>query len=233
MEETQHDNHLWTKTFAFGFALYGVLGLYLFLREGVYDLAIANKAFASEAMILIGLSFALSGICYFFNFADTKIAYRKHLGVLGFSLAATHGIISLFFLPNLFPFPQYYATYFASFLFAIAALMILTVMAAVSNTIAIRALGGPLWREILRTGYVAYILSMLHFGMKSKHIWLRWIADKHPLLPPLSLLVFLFAVGVLILRVLLEVSLRRKKISISDELTNRPTDLPNSASLSQ
>src|SRR3990167_2631115 len=78
---------LWLKTALFSVAVFAVGALYLYVRRGTFDLSISNKVFASTAVILIGLSFALSAICYFWNFADTKIIYRKYLGLSGFAFA--------------------------------------------------------------------------------------------------------------------------------------------------
>jgi hypothetical protein len=58
---------------------------------------VLNKSVADTSIILIGLSMLLSGVCYFWNLFDTKIVYRKHLGLVSFiwfnSLASLSAIL--------------------------------------------------------------------------------------------------------------------------------------------
>ena len=60
-----------------------------------------NKAVADTSVVLISLSMLFSSICYFWNFADTKIVYRKHLGLVGFAYAVVHLLLSFSALKKL------------------------------------------------------------------------------------------------------------------------------------
>jgi len=185
--------------------------LYLFARRGNFDLYIANKVFATTALVLIGLSFALSGLCYFWDFVDTKIIYRKFLGLVGFVFAIVHIVVTLNFLPNKFAYPDWFIANKISVIFAVIALLILTVMAVISNRFAALELGNKRWRMILRIGYLAFIFVIIHFTLLKYQGWIKWFDTREPLLPPLSLLEIIFAVAVIILRIALFISVRRKK----------------------
>lgn len=192
---------LWIRTIILSIFVFISGSLYLFIRRGNYDLYVANKVFATTALILIGLSFALSGICYFWNFADSKIVYRKDLGLSGFAFAIVHIIISIFFLPNRFPYPQWMNEHWISALFGTVALIIFSIMAAISNNFAMQRLGVKQWKLILRTGYVAYTAVIVHFAVLKYTEWIKWFTTFQPLLPPLSLFAFVFSVGVIVLRI--------------------------------
>lgn len=211
----QDDTPLLIRVPVFGTVLFALLlfllvSMYLYGFYQSYDLRIINKAYATTALILIGFSFALSGICHFFPRASHFIVYRKPLGLYGFALVVAHGVISLFFLPSLFPFPTYYVqeTNMLSFLFALVATMILTMMAVISNKFSVQKLGGKLWKRLLGLGYTAYFLSIVHFSLKTYSHWFDWIPNRT--IPPPELLLFCFACGVLLLRITLFFATRKK-----------------------
>lgn len=186
--------------------------LYVSLERGAFTLGVVNKASAHTAFILIGISFALSSICYFWNFLDSKIVYRKDIGLSGFAFAMAHGIISFWFLPNRFPFPEYYlaSENILSFIFAVSALLIYAVMAAISNHFATHILGGVLWRYLLRLGYVAYVYTILHFALQEYEEWIGWFAHRETVIPPSSFFLFLFGMLIILLRISLWIALLRK-----------------------
>ena len=198
-------------TALFSAAVFAMILLYLSVGNRAVDIRLVNVAVAHTSVILIGLSLALSGLCYFFDFVDTKIVYRKHLGLAGFVLALTHGLVSAFGLPRFYPFPSYFVApeNVLSFIAALVALAILSFMALVSNQYALHELGSAAWRTILRSGYLALLLVMVHFGLKAYPSWMQWLLGDG-LLPPLSLLVIIFGLFVFGLRGLLWWDVRRK-----------------------
>lgn len=220
--EPQSEFSLWIKTAVFSLFLFVFSSFYLYARRGVYNFDIANSVVATVAVYLIGFSFALSGLCYFFNIVDTKIIYRKFLGLCGFAYALAHGIISLFLLPAEFPFAQYYLSseHFPPFLFALIALFIFAMMAAISNRYAIHKLGGVRWRALLRLGYLGLVFVTLHFGLIKYKIWLNWTKSlaKNPL-PPLSLISFCFIIAVFLIRLALFISENRAKKTSAQNFT--------------
>ncbi len=198
---------LWRNSFIFSIFVYIVLSLYVYLNWNNYNLYISNKTFADTAMVLIGASFMFSGLGHFFSF-NRFFVYRKYLGIMGFFYALIHSITSLFLLPKLFPFPIYYlrSNNLVAFLFALFSLLILLMMAMISNKFAIHKLGGQLWRNLLRTGYIAYIFAIFHFGIKKFSVWSAWFSNMGRL-PPLNLIIFFFGIVVIGLRIALHVSL--------------------------
>jgi len=157
---------------------------------------------------------ALSGICYFWNRFDSKIIYRKHLGIIGFGYGLMHTVFSLFFLSDRFQFPTYFLSdnpHRISFFAALTAVFIFIIMTLISNKYAAQELGGVWWRRILRFGYVAYILIIIHLIALKYKGWISWIQEREDLLPPLGLPLFIFALFVIVLRIILEIAIRRNK----------------------
>ncbi len=205
------ETKFWIKTFFFTIALFTILSAYMFLTHGDYDLYLANKVFAYLSMILVGLSLSLSGICYFWNFADTRFIYRKYLGVIGFFTTLSHGAISLFLLPDFFPFPAYYfyKSNVFSFFAGIIALILLFAMTLVSNKYAMQKMGGKLWRRFMSIGYLAYALIIIHLGIYKFDEWKNWIVSFNSF-PPITLPLVVFGIFVIVIRLALWVDLARK-----------------------
>jgi len=200
---------LWLNAFVFSIFIFIINSLYLFLRRGDYDLFIANKALATSSLMLIGFSLALSGLCYFWDFVDTKIIYRKHLGLIGFFLAGAHVIVSGFFLSNKFT-AAWFESKKISMLFGGLALLVFLAMAAISNRYLIHELGGKYWRAFMRFGgYLAFIFIILHFSLLKYPEWLKWLSTGKPFLPPLSLIGVIFGLAVIVLRLALWLAVKR------------------------
>lgn len=213
-----HEFNVWRNAFMFSVILFTVLSLYLFFRLGNYNVFIANKATAHTAIILIGLSFALSGVCYFWQSFSPLIIYRKYLGITGFVYGLIHGLFSLYTYFFNSSAPQGTYTFFTTwtffglhvsnvvpFLFGLIALLFFAFMTAISNRYAQKKLG-QLWRSLLRIGYGAFIFVMIHFSIKKYQIWTNWFSYMNGL-PPLSLLVTIFGFFVIGLRIALHISL--------------------------
>lgn len=208
------ENRLIIDISIYSVIIFIIVALYYFVQQGTFTYRIANRAIADVGMLLIGLSMALSAICYFWDFADAFIMYRKQLGLAGFAFALAHSILSLFFMPKFFPFPSYYLaeSNLLPFISALIALVIYTAMALISNRFAMQKLGGKLWKGILRVGYIAYFFTILHFGLKGYPYWLNWFSGKSDnIFPSFGLIVFLFGIVVLVLRIMLWFSAQNKK----------------------
>lgn len=169
---------------------------------------IISRTLADLSIVLIGFSLAMSGICYFWNFADTHIGYRKYVGIVGFYLAAAHTAIALTRTP-LSAFLA--AERITPFLAAVFSMFIFLLMAVVSNTMAIKVLGYAHWKKILQFGYWAYLAGIVHFGMINQERWIRWVGETQVAsLPQLSLVVFVFGCFVLGLRIALWIDTKKK-----------------------
>lgn len=199
------------QTTLYSIVVFLMISLYLNLYYSTFSWKIANKAFAHTGFILIGISFMLSSLCYFWNFADRYIMYRKHLGLVGFAYVVIHTFVTLVTLSHYFPFPSYFLNRINLFPFiaAVIALIILIFMAAISNRYAIGELGGKNWKLALRTGYIAYVFSIIHFGLKTYPGWIYWLSGQGKL-PPLDLIVVLFGVLVILMRLALWIATSRE-----------------------
>lgn len=210
---------LW-RTIWFSAGIFLVTFGYLVITETGSTAALGNKALAETAMLLIGCSFALSGLCYFFDVFDTKIIYRKHLGLVGFAFALAHGGLSLFYylghapagsdgsgafeLEHVWQYPGFTLSNLWAFTAALAAMLIFLMMAAISNAYALHELGGRRWRFLLRIGYLAYFLAVIHFSIKNIPAWIAALGrSPEPSLPPLNFIIFCFAFFVFGLRLAL------------------------------
>jgi DMSO/TMAO reductase YedYZ heme-binding membrane subunit len=174
---------------------------------------VLNKTVADTSIILIGLSMLLTSLCYFYDFVDTKIIYRKYLGIVGFLYGIVHIVLSFSAFQSLFkPETWQKGIPWPSFTGALA-LGIFTIMALISNRYAAYTLGGVIWRRTLRLGYLAVALIWVHvFLLKSSRL-LTWYLGGMKTPPSTSLLVLIFMSVVIIMRIILWLSLLRKKFS--------------------
>jgi DMSO/TMAO reductase YedYZ heme-binding membrane subunit len=200
-----HPPSLWRNTIIFSIILSILIGLYFYAYRGTFTLSTANRVLGEVAIILIGLSFVLSSICYFWNFADHYISYRKQLGVVGFAYAVIHTLVIIFYLDPIFTnFAEYLEQpAFLSYSLALAALIMYTGMIVISTQTMIHKIGGKLWRELLRAGYIAYVFSILHYILLSYDFWLRWFTERRTFLPPFGLITTLFGILVILMRLAL------------------------------
>ncbi|MEX0896228.1 MAG: hypothetical protein WDZ94_04865 [Patescibacteria group bacterium] len=214
---------LWLNSVTFAAVLFALMMLYMYLGGSDFDMVVANRVAAGVSLGLIGVSFILSGVCYFWDRFDSMIVYRKYLGLLGFGMALTHLFISMFALPERFPMSEWLTERLDTFLLGLVATILFTAMAAISNQWAAKKVGGRWWRLLLRWGgYSAYILVFAHVVLLKYRWWLRWAETGDTWLPPLSLLGALFILIVLSMRVALWWSVRQtaKKARATQELHN-------------
>lgn len=220
---------LWTRTAAFSLALLGLTHLYIIVARSLagrstFSLFAENTAVAFVALVLMGLSMALSGISYFWDFADTKIVYRKYFGLAGFALLVVHVFVSVYTLGDAFPFFAMLEGMQVSLLTGLGALILFGIMAAISNRYSVTELGGARWRFFLRSfGYTAYALTIVHVAIRSFSDWQKYAGAWSDTLPPLSLLGFLFAVTVMALRGALWVATRKRTQKLAKAVSSRQT----------
>lgn len=213
--------HIWVNSLVIGGLTFSFTLWYIIVTSDTSSfLRILNQAAAETSIILISLSFAMSSVVYFWDFADHYLLYRKYWGLIGFYFALYHGIYTLYrMIPRaggiskLFEWPVLGLSGddLLAFIFALISLFILAVMAAISNVWATKILGGRLWRFLLRAGYLALLLGGLHSGLKTYENWQEWFQTYDPILPPLSLLTSLLIIAVFLLRLLLQLSINKKK----------------------
>ncbi|MCR4264154.1 MAG: hypothetical protein NUV98_05565 [Candidatus Roizmanbacteria bacterium] len=229
---------LWIEASGHGLALIVFSLLYQYVQTRTVTIFTLQFACSFAGIVLINLSFILSGLSYFWRIGIKKLGHRKQYGVVGFIFVLFHAILSL----------QLYAgDIFSLYLYKLApviylspliALLIFTFMVAISNWGMPARIGALLWRKLLRIGYVGIVLFTLHLTLLRYTTWVRWFETFDPILPPQSLFLFLFSVATVGLRIALFFALRKKAslakkqqppISIQNPVTP-PTPLVNVAS---
>lgn len=198
---------MYVKTGVFGLLVFGAGYGYIKWLGTPGEL---NKSVADTAIILIGLSMLISSVSYYVNFLDWSVAYRKHLGLIGFAFALAHLLLSWGAFLNLFTLNTWEQGRMWPALTGTAALLIFAGMALVSNTVAARIFGKS-WRGILRTGYIAVGLVLLHVFLLRSARWMSWYRGGMKTPPSLSLLVGSFMLVVLVMRLALWFNLRKNR----------------------
>ena len=121
---------LQTSTLAFFLVLIWSILLipYFFTAgEGVYVLNIL----AGTSGILLAMSFSLSSFAYYFDFLDSKLVYRKYLGLMGYFFALAYALIVAFLNPIMYIFSFPYNLFEPTIGLAIVSIAILTFMALI------------------------------------------------------------------------------------------------------
>lgn len=164
------------------------------------------KGVTHAGLILIALSLLLGNIAKFWNRYDKFLHYRKQLGITGFYYVLAHGQIAtiLYLLPN----PGLLRTEWPSFLTGLLSLYVLAVCMEISEIWAIRKLGSKRWRRTIRyLSYTAFVLALVHIGWIRWEEWALYTQDMIPalgsgllILPQLSLVTFVFSIGVVFWR---------------------------------
>ncbi|MEP7166726.1 MAG: hypothetical protein ABI758_01955 [Candidatus Woesebacteria bacterium] len=190
------NKELWPylKVLIFGFIIYGFsYGYNSYLKTP----NLLNKGMADTSIILIGLSMWLSSLAYFFNLFDSKIMYRKQLGLIGFAFALVHVALSFSAL-RVAPAP-------VTGLFATG---IFSIMALISSRSAMVRIGVQKWRRILRAGYIAMLFVAAHVVLLKSARWMTWYNGGMKTLPSLSLLETIFIAVVIVMRLLMWLRIR-------------------------
>ena len=209
-----NEQKLLSDAHKFAFIILVLLGALIALQHGSFSLRYLNHSIAWTSVLLIGLSFALSGICYFWDFADTKILYRKHLGIAGFHYVSIHYFLSLYLLSRRANILEYFSSsdHFWPFFFGTLGLIYFSFMTAISNQHAAHELGGLKWRKLLRLGYIAFVFGLVHI------LFLRWEDyrewwESGTFIPTVGITLLTFSIVVLLLRVVLSLRIHLKKTS--------------------
>ncbi|MBI2442782.1 MAG: hypothetical protein HYV40_02650 [Candidatus Levybacteria bacterium] len=183
---------------------------YVFLAGSPLSIRTFNSAIAYTGIFLMGLSLIIGSLGYFFPSIARFNKYRKEIGLVGFFVTIGHVYLSIFHLNYIFPFPSsyLYGRSLVSFVLALVALEIFTIMALISNAFAMRILGNW-WRKLLRIGYIAFILALTHMVLRETRPWNAYV--QHPFeLPPLSIFVLWFGIYTIVLRICVYVMTKNK-----------------------
>ena len=195
---------------------------YTFKFYGGLSLLATSQAVSGTATIMLGLSFAMSGIGYWWDFLDSKVAYRKYLGLTGFWLALLYAIMLIFINPDRYFYNLADNLGTTDVLFGIGAMIIFIFMSMISRSWVIQAMGAANWRYGLRIGYLAYAMLVARAAIVDHSIWAEWWQVPLDSLPPVSLLISVFAVVIIGFRGSIFLSkLNKKGITPNTNRTNQ------------
>ncbi len=153
-------------------------------------LFISNKAISLSAVVFIALSYALGSLARFWpkTFVPA-LTLRKFFGLLGFGLAAIHGLVSLLIFT-----PAYYPKFFLasgklnlvgelSMLFGILAFFVFALVAIFSIPAVVKSVEPARWLAIQRIGYLGLALVFFHVFVMGLEGWLKPAGWPGGLLP--------------------------------------------------
>jgi DMSO/TMAO reductase YedYZ heme-binding membrane subunit len=202
----------WLHSFyvAFGAALFYTV--YVIIQDGYFDLVSFAKVMAGTANFLFAASFSLSGLGYYFNVLDSKVIYRKYLGLLGFFAALIYTLLLPVVRPDYYFYGFFDHLWSSDVLLGTTSIAIFTVMALISNNGAMQKIGPLRWRTILRLGYVAFFLLVVRAVLNNENpigadarpeMWLQYFANPDGL-PPVRLVFSVIAMAVIFFRLSIE-----------------------------
>lgn len=160
-------------------------------------------------MVLVGLSYLLSSVCYLWARLATKVLYRSYVGKAGYLMLIAYGVLTLFGSPQIRPFPQYFFQdgQFYSTMLAVLAMALLTLVMMASYGRPIHHIGSVGSRRVMRLGYVAIGLGIWMLVRLGWSTWTAWFAGAF-LVPPISLIIWIFLIWVLMMRLVLAYRLK-------------------------
>lgn len=192
-----------------------------------------NKSVADTGIILMGWSMLLSSVCYFWNFLDKMIIYRKYLGLVGFAFGVVHLILSWGAFLRLFSFANWQNGILWAPLAGTLAFIIFLMMTLISNKYMIGKLGGKLWKQLLRTGYVAVIFVAIHVIALRWGRWMSWAEEGFNSPPSMSLLVTVFTATVVLMRIALWIALKNRKKTVQPVAAKVSIPVPTNQALNR
>jgi DMSO/TMAO reductase YedYZ heme-binding membrane subunit len=171
-----------------------------------FPLFILNKATSLAAVVFVASSYLVGKVIRWHDHDKRlRLVVIKFCGLMGFSLAGIHALLSLCILT-----PAYFAKYFDAagrlnlqgelgMAVGVVALFFLSSPAITTLPMMPKALGGKRWKRTQRMGYLALILVVVHLVVLGLKGWLApkgWPAG----LPPVSLVAVVAALVPLIVK---------------------------------
>ncbi|MBT4209377.1 MAG: hypothetical protein HOE19_00430 [Candidatus Komeilibacteria bacterium] len=196
---------IWRNSLVIAFVIFILMLIFTSTLDKEYSFLQFSKALAGASALMFTASFSLSGFCYWWDFLDTKIGYRKYLGLIAYWLALAYSISILLINPDKYLFHLTDNLFTADVLLGGISMLIFTFIAIISRDKIMLAMGPHKWRYTLRLGYLAWILLALRAWFVEKEIWLDYLEDFSGFPPP-RLLLSLLVIAVLIFRISIDIS---------------------------
>lgn len=184
----------------------GGLILYLTVRKGSFEWAIANKSLADTSLILLEIVLLLGPLSRLFNRFDKWINYRKELGIMAFLVGAIHVYLSMFQLARRGPLGLYQSRPLVAYS-GLLGLLIMAYLFVISFEKLKNKIGTAKWWKMQYIGCrIAALAVLFHMAVFKYSEWGQWLAGNvgqlaRPQLPPVSLGVALFSALVFLIRI--------------------------------
>jgi hypothetical protein len=190
------EKRMWQETGIITLALFCTWSAFVFSLTAIISLAALAQVLAGVSGVLLAMSFSLSSFGYYCNFLDTKLIYRKYLGLAGYFVALAYVLTMATQNPKFYIFGFTKNFFTADIFLGSIAMAIFTVMALISNKKALAMLGALRWKFILGLGYIAYALLVLRGILLDQALWTAWFAEPST---ALSVRMILTVLGTLVL----------------------------------
>ena len=176
--------------------------IYYYFWQGFYNFGSFINALAGISAVMIAISFAFGTFTFYTDFLDTKLAYRKYFGLVGYWYAMLH--VSL--LAALHPQENFVNPVLKGIItqdqqLGAIAMLILTFMTVISHEKVPVLISPKLWRNSLRLGYLIYIVFIPRAILLDGPLWSAWFegVSESLLLPP-SLIASILGILVIVFR---------------------------------
>lgn len=196
---------IWTHSWTIALFLFVSFLFLVYKLDDNFDFLTISKSLAGTSALLFGFSFALSGFCYWWDFLDTKIAYRKQLGLVAYFLALSYSLSLLILDPHKYLFGFFKNLFTADVLLGTISMTIFTFLALISTDKMMMKIGPKKWRYALRFGYLAWLLLALRAYVIEQDLWMAYLKSFEGFPPP-RLLLSLYVLAILAFRISVDVS---------------------------
>jgi DMSO/TMAO reductase YedYZ heme-binding membrane subunit len=196
---------IWQNSLVIAFITFLLMIVFSSTIDKDFSFLQISKALAGTSALMFAASFSLSGFCYWWDFLDTKIGYRKYLGLIAYWLAVTYGLSLLIINPDKYLFHLTDNLFTADVLLGGISMFIFTFIAIISRDKIMLAMGPHKWRYTLRLGYLAWLLLALRAWFVEKELWLEYI-ESFSGFPPPRLLLSLLVIAVIAFRISIDIS---------------------------
>ncbi len=199
----------WAKAIIISLLIFALLIIYLYVRRGGFNIYDANKAFASIAVILAGLTLLIGPVSRKITSVAKYMTIRRQLGLSAFIYAVLHIVASLY-LQERFPFPQWYLEEWLPVIMGLIAILVWGYLAFLSRDTKIQKMGGLQWIKHLSSGaQIAFVAVFLHLVIMRHEGWISYLSGHpqqtgsvaNPSYPQSSLFIFLFMLLVILYRI--------------------------------
>lgn len=197
----QIEKRLWNVSFLWGGLFFALWAAYDLTRTGTLTFGSLVSDLEWTAAVLIGASYAFGTFTFYTDFLDSKLTYRKYLGLVGYFFLLLYAILLILGQAELFLEAPYAGFDSLSFQLLCAALLVLCGMTLVGNNEKLFRAQPKVWRNLLRAGYVIYAFWVSRSLLLDGAAWNVWgQGGSAYVLPPPSLLITILALLVIAFR---------------------------------